>query len=413
MAMKERVLTRCHDTEKERSFAMENLTFRTEGDYLVVKLMSIIDAGNAGEVEQELFRIRKENPEGKMILDAQDLTYISSAGLRTVLKLQKQEKNLTLMDVSKDIYEVFDLTGLTSVMEVRKKLREVSIDGLKKIGQGGTAAVYQLDDDKIIKVYKPVFPMEVIRGEKEICQKLFLAGVPTAVPYEIVRCGNEIGVIYELLHAKTLLELMISEPEHAEEYVCMMADFFKKTSVIEVSDFPEIKPMMGMATFLWVRAGLISQEEVEHYRKIMDNVPDSNGFIHGDYHPGNVMKVGDELMMIDLSAASRGHKIVDLAGLCTFLFGLAEYMPPERYTAFTGLKPETAKKLWRAFLNYYFKDYDEEFIRKAEIQIMAVSNMRVISGAAHTPDVIPREAAQAALAYINENYQTALEPIEF
>ena len=390
---------------------MENLAFRTEGDYLVVKLMSIIDAGNAGEVEEELFRIRKENPEGMMILDAQDLTYISSAGLRALLKLQKQEKSLTILDVSKEVYEVFDVVGLTKVMEVRKKLRDVSIDGLKKVGQGGTAAVYQLDDDKIIKVYKPVFPMEVIRREKETSQKLFLAGVPTAVPYEIVRCGNEIGVIYELLHAKTLLELIISEPEHAEEYICMMADFFKKTSAIEVSDFPEIMPMMSMSILSWFKAGLISQEEVEHYKKIYDNVPASNSFVHGDYHPGNVMKVGDELMMIDLSAASRGHKIVDLAGMCTFLFSLAEYLPPESYTAFSGLKPETAQKLWRVFLNYYFKDSDEEFVRKAETQIMALSNMRVVSGAAR--HVFPKEMAQVALAYINENYQTALEPIEF
>ncbi|MBQ6312328.1 MAG: anti-sigma factor antagonist, partial [Lachnospiraceae bacterium] len=361
---------------------MAKTTFYKEGENLIIRLGSVIDASNASDVEKELFTIRKENTDGALVLDAADLTYISSAGLRSVLKLQKQEKNLTLVNASKEVYDVFDMTGMTKVMEIQKKLRDVSIEGLKKIGQGGTAAVYQLDEDKIIKVYKPVFPLDVIRKEKEISQKLFLAGVPTAVPYEVVKCGDEIGVIYELLYAKTLLDLMISDPEHGEDYVRMMADFFKETSAIEVKDFPEIKPMMRMSIYAWIKAGLITQEEMPKYAKIYDNVPDAEGFVHGDYHPGNIMKVGDELMMIDLASASKGHKIMDLAGLGTFLFSLAEYMTPERYTAFTGLTPETGKNLFRAFIDYYFKDADEAYARKAETQILVIANTRVVSGAA-------------------------------
>lgn len=392
---------------------MEKLSFYKEGEALIIRLGSVIDASNASDVEQELFSIRKENPDGALVLEADELTYISSAGLRSVLKLQKQEKNLAVVNASKEVYDVFDMTGMTKVVEIQKKLRNVSTEGLKKIGQGGTAAVYQLDEDKIIKVYKPVFPLDVIRKEKEISQKLFLAGVPTAVPYEVVRCGDEIGVIYEMLHAKTLLDLMISDPQHAEDYVRMMADFFKETSSIEVKDFPEIKPMMSMAIFAWIKAGLIAGEDAGKYKAIYDNIPDEEGFVHGDYHPGNIMKVGDELMMIDLASASKGHKIMDLAGLGTFLFSLAEYMTPERYTAFTGLKPETGKKLFRVFIDYYFKDADEAFAKKAETQILVISNMRVVSGAAAVPDLISRDSAMAAKAYIDENYETALSPVEF
>ena len=84
---------------------MTKLAFYNEGENLIIRLGSVIDASNAANVEKELFRIRSENVAGALVLDATNLTYISSAGLRSVLKLQKQEKNMTVVNASKEVYD--------------------------------------------------------------------------------------------------------------------------------------------------------------------------------------------------------------------------------------------------------------------------------------------------------------------
>ncbi len=62
----------------------------TNGD-LTVLLNGRIDSSNADDVEKEITKIREDNKIGNMILDADSLDYISSAGLRVVLRLKKAE----------------------------------------------------------------------------------------------------------------------------------------------------------------------------------------------------------------------------------------------------------------------------------------------------------------------------------
>ncbi|MCC8102795.1 MAG: anti-sigma factor antagonist [Clostridiales bacterium] len=385
-----------------------------KGNELTITLSGRITSSNAFEEEKAIFECIASEPCDSIVLDVKELEYISSAGLRTLLKLQKEKGNVKIINVSRDVYEIFDMTGFTGIMDIQKALREFNIEGLEKVGQGGTAAVYRLDEDKIIKVFKPVFPIYVIQHEKELAQKLFLAGIPTAVPYDVVKCGDgNIGVIYEMLDANSMLDLIVKEPENAEKYVCMMADLLKEASKIEVKDLNDLIPKMTNGLQVCVDKGILTNEEKEKYAVIYENTPDTDDFIHGDFHPGNIMMVGDELMLIDLSSASKGHVIFDLAGVGSFLNGMSRILRKEYYIGFSGLQPEIATHLWKVFLDYYFKGRDAEFIKKAEIQIMAVSYMRLISGAAVVPDIITPDCIGFMKDYLEKNYDVAVSAIEF
>lgn len=55
--------------------------------------------------------------------------YYSSAGLRVLMKLRKQAKKaLPVYNVSPEVYEIFDVTGFTDLLDVHKALRKVSED---------------------------------------------------------------------------------------------------------------------------------------------------------------------------------------------------------------------------------------------------------------------------------------------
>ena len=67
-----------------------------ENGILTIFPENSIDTNNAEAVGAEIAAIRAEHPEGKLVLDMDDLRYISSAGLRQILKLKKKEYRKSL-----------------------------------------------------------------------------------------------------------------------------------------------------------------------------------------------------------------------------------------------------------------------------------------------------------------------------
>ena len=67
-------------------------------------LIEKIDSNNAQDFEKDVFSAYEKN--GDLELDARNLKYISSAGLRVILKLKKRQNNLEITHVSNDIYPI-------------------------------------------------------------------------------------------------------------------------------------------------------------------------------------------------------------------------------------------------------------------------------------------------------------------
>ena len=64
-----------------------------EGNKLTLFLEGRIDTNNAPDVEKEMLEAVAGAPGAEPVLDAEGLEYISSAGLRGLMKLRKQTGN--------------------------------------------------------------------------------------------------------------------------------------------------------------------------------------------------------------------------------------------------------------------------------------------------------------------------------
>jgi len=124
-----------------------------ENNTLTVYLKGRIDSSNAAEVEKEITDIGFA-PDVKVVVDMQELEYISSAGLRVILRLKKTNDDTEIINTSSDVYEIFDMTGFTELLPISKAYREINVDGCEVIGEGANGLVYRIDADTIIKVYK-------------------------------------------------------------------------------------------------------------------------------------------------------------------------------------------------------------------------------------------------------------------
>lgn len=96
------------------------MEFKWEDNVLTIKLPQKIDATNAADAEAEIDGIRNQHDAEKIILDASDMEYISSAGLRVIIKLVKREKSVVVSNVSPVVYDIFAVSGFTNFITVER-----------------------------------------------------------------------------------------------------------------------------------------------------------------------------------------------------------------------------------------------------------------------------------------------------
>ena len=187
---------------------MKNAEIKVEDSKMIVALSGRVDASNSGDIQKLIDEALGSNSGvKKMVVDAADLAYISSAGLRVLLSCKKKLNDFAIINVSRDVYDILEMTGFVSILEVKKALRELSIDGLEMIGQGTCGKVYRMDDETIVKVFNEGFDMSKIESERENSQKSFINGIDTAISYDVVKVGNQVGVVYENMAAYVYAEL--------------------------------------------------------------------------------------------------------------------------------------------------------------------------------------------------------------
>ena len=189
-----------------------------------------IDSTNAAAFEEEIMEALPKE------LDASKLEYISSAGLRVLLRLKKTVGDVTVVNASSEVYEIFDVTGFTSILDVKKALREITVEGCEKIGEGGNGTVYRLDEDTIVKVYKSNVGIEEIDRERDYARTAFMNGIPSVIAYDMVKVGESVGVVFEMLKSDTLGHAMNNNPERIPEYTEQYVALAKTLHSTELPD---------------------------------------------------------------------------------------------------------------------------------------------------------------------------------
>ena len=280
---------------------------------LTIGLDGRIDSNNAAQFERELFAALDAAPDAAPVLDAENLAYISSAGLRVLMKLRKRvNRPLPILNVSPEVWDILDVTGFSELLEVHKKLREISVEGCEKLGEGGNGAVYRLDEDKIVKVYKPWMEQEAIDRERSFAKTAFVNGIPSVIAYDTVRVGDCLGVVFELLQ---LGHAMRDNPEKLEAYVDQYVALAKvlHSTHVPAGSFTRIQEVQHARADNLGR--WCSAEEIALLHRIIDAIPEADTVTHNDLHPGNIMIQDGELVLIDMPEVTMGPPICDLVSI--------------------------------------------------------------------------------------------------
>ena len=332
-----------------------------------------IDSSNIDLVEERLNKELK-GYNGDIIINADELEYISSAGLRVILKIKKEYPNTKIINCNQNVYEIFEMTGFTENIE--KGYRKISIDGCEIIGEGANGIVYRIDPETIVKVYKNPDSLAEIIKERKTAKKAFILGVPTAISYDIVKVDNLYGSVFELLNAKSFAELLKSG-ESINKLVKQSVQILKQIHEIESTnnDLPNKKE----EAIKWIKEckDYLPKEIGNKLLNMINDIPGRNTIVHGDFHIKNIMHTKNENLLIDMETVSVGHPILEFA--CSYsIYEGFECLDPKNPEKFLGIPQEQCRKFMNLTYDYYFDELESDQIEEIKKKVKILCYTRLL-----------------------------------
>lgn len=339
-----------------------------EGNRIAVFPIGRINNDNAREFEAEVNDILRKHPGKSIVIDADELDYISSAGLRVLLKFSADDKPLSVRNAGSELYDIFDMTGFTEILEIRKKMKSIIVEGCEIIGTGAYGTVYKVDEDTIVKVYDSADTLPLIERERAKSKKAFVMGIPTAISYDIVRVGSSYGSVFELLHADNLNDVLKENPDKFDELMIKYVNMIKSVHGVQTDsdDFPS-----AVKTFiknLDALSDVIPDDVSSKIKDMLIKMPEDKHIIHGDLQMKNVMIADEEPMLIDMETLGTGDPVFDLQSLFLCYCAYSED-EPHNTEEFLGITRETADHIWNRIMELYFEGLSAEQIQEEENKI--------------------------------------------
>ena len=322
-----------------------------------------IDSTNATEVERDIIESLKNRRVDHLILDLYNVSYISSAGLRIVLKMKQQYQNVTIVNASPEVYDVLQMTGFTKMMEIHRRLVEIDVSHAELIGEGFFSLVYRIDKDTIIKVFRQATSLESVERELNLAKQAFVLGIPTAISFDVVKVGDKLGVRFEMLDCASLRDIYRDDPSRYEE----MTERYAKL-LLTINTTESLDPTLLDAKKAWLAkaktcAPYLDKAESDKLFALLESVPDRDTFVHGDCHYKNIMVQGDELLLIDMDTLGKGHPIFELASIYApyVAFEECDHGNTQR---FMGISAEFTQKMFHDLLKIYFGADRPDYFKK-------------------------------------------------
>ena len=330
------------------------MRYENKREALIIYFEGEINSFNADNVEQEAREILDKEEFKALVLDFASVRYVSSAGLRIVLKFKQQYKEVSIEECSLEVYDILSMTGFTNMMPVKKALKRLYVSGAKVIGEGFFSTVYRIDKDTIVKVFNRTSDPDQIERELAMSKQAFVLGIPTAISYDIVRVDDKLGVRFEMLDCMSLKNAFLEYPDKYDELVDKYVALLKKINTTDTNNNPVFP---DMREFFFEKLSYIKHfVDHDHYEKmkaLLSQIPTRSTFVHGDCHFKNIMVQGDEFLLIDMDTLSKGHPIFELA-LIRAPYVAFEADAPGNSEKFLGVTAEFAQKLYNDLVERYF-----------------------------------------------------------
>lgn len=248
----------------------------------------------------------------------------------------------------------------------QKEYKTVGLTSWVKVGEGGNGITYEnpANPDVLLKVNQgSLNNLESIRQEFNLSREVAALGLPTPAMHEIVKVGEDYGMLVERIKdKKSLFRICHEQPERIEEIAKLFCRLFKQltSTPCNTAFFPSRKQtaLKGLETAAFVR-----RKDKALLRDFIGTIPETTGCVHGDFQPGNVILSGEKPYWIDLGRFAWGHPMFDIGHL---YLSCVVYSKVKQTREIFHLEREQLLHFWDCFAREYTgQENHAEFDRDA------------------------------------------------
>ncbi len=185
-----------------------------------------------------------------------------------------------------------------------------SVTQLKKIAEGREAEIFEYGDGRVLRLYRGDRPLEHAQAQAAILRGAAALGVRVPAVYGVESVGNRPGIVMERIEGRDLFELIASKPWRVFSLSGLTA---RLQANMHNQAAPTELPPTRESYRRTVSSSGGPKEFVDAALRSLDDLPDGDRLLHGDFHPGNIMLAADEPIIIDWSNVSRGSPEADFA----------------------------------------------------------------------------------------------------
>lgn len=281
--------------------------------------------------------------------------------------------------------------------------KEVSVEGLEKIGAGLAGEVYRTKD-KVIKIYYDRFPREKVETFYKIARYTMQKDLPVIKVYDFVTCNGRYGMEYEYVNAPSLLDYVGTDVEKRYEAAGIVAKVLKSVHQLEPREdvFPKAyDTMLSMV----VKEEIFTEEELEKVKQILKMLCIKDIVCYGDMHEGNILKCGDSYRMIDLDTLGIGNPLMDFA----YLYSGHKIAPVEICQKKFGVSPKVMQEYVLRLLEVYFETTDRKLLKQYDDIFTEASEFYIFM---YTAIAAKAQGQEAVRSFVEKEFSAMVERME-
>lgn len=178
------------------------------------------------------------------------------------------------------------------------------------LSKGRTAEIYNLDDEKVLKLFYEDFPLSAVELEYGNNLQIQSTGLKIPEAFELYEMNGRYGIVYEKISGNSMLMEMFSNTEKSSEYMRILAEVHSeihKNTLDKLTSHDErLKSDID-------ESSVLSCQEKDSLLMKLKEAAHKENLCHGDFHPDNVIISERGPVVIDWITAAKGDPVADIA----------------------------------------------------------------------------------------------------
>lgn len=177
------------------------------------------------------------------------------------------------------------------------------------IGQGATAEIFELDGNRVLKLFRSGMPEAFTKREYGNAVIVNDCSVPSPKVLDCIERDGRTGIIYERARGRSMLKSMMI-PWKIKKDAELLADLQYEIHQKKPKGLPLFKQMLERNIR---HTKLLTDSEKQTILGILEDLPDGDSLCHSDFHPDNILLYRGKPVILDWMTACVGDPAADVA----------------------------------------------------------------------------------------------------